>query len=231
MDAIIHKDKHNLKSTARKVWNFIWHSDSVWSWFVNIILAYVFIKFIFYPGLGLLFNTPYPLVAVVSGSMEHMKIDYDGNKPTLCGNQYFETEYFVNFEEYWKECGKWYEEHQITKEQFSGFLFKNGFNKGDIIFIYKTDPKNLKIGDVIVFQRGEEADPIIHRIVQVSQDGGKYAFSTKGDHNKEYGLIDINIPDKIVMGKGVFRVPYLGWIKIWFVDLIDYIRSLKNSSQ
>ena len=72
------------KDTAKNVWKFIWEDDSIWSWMLNIILAFVLIKFIVYPGLGLLLGTSYPVVAVVSESMEHNEpFDewWDNSKP------------------------------------------------------------------------------------------------------------------------------------------------------
>ena len=64
-------DKKKFINILKKTWHFIWEDDSVWSWIVNIILAIVLIKFIIYPGLGLVLGTSYPIVAVVSDSMEH----------------------------------------------------------------------------------------------------------------------------------------------------------------
>ena len=61
----------NFKRTWKKIWYFIWEDNSIWSWIVNIILAFVLIKFIVYPGLGLILSTSHPVVAVVSESMEH----------------------------------------------------------------------------------------------------------------------------------------------------------------
>ena len=55
----------------RKVWKFIWEDDSALSWIVNVILAFVIVKFLIYPGLGLVLHTTHPVVAVVSGSMDH----------------------------------------------------------------------------------------------------------------------------------------------------------------
>jgi len=234
------KKRVSQKGILKAGWDFIWHSNSVWSWLANIVLAFIFIKFIFYPGLGVLFNTSYPLVAVVSGSMEHAyspKFDSAGDlivedgevTYTFCKEQFKRDVRMINFrdfedyDKFWDVCGTWYDTRNITKDEFSKFLFKNGFNKGDIIFIYGSEPKNLKIGDVIVFQRGFRPDPIIHRIVDYKIVDGKYYFTTKGDHNSASGGVDLNIPENIVLGKGVFRVPYFGWIKIWFVDLIEWI--------
>jgi len=195
-------DKTKLKHILKKTWWFIWEDDSIWSWIVNIILAFVLIKFIVYPGLGLLLNTSYPIVAVVSGSMEH-----DGN-----------------FDNWWNGQEDWYLGHNITKEEFSNFNFKNGFNKGDIMILYGKKPGNIKLGEVIVFRSGRP-DPIIHRVIRKWELGGKYYFQTKGDHNvdsiKSLGLDETNINEEQLLGKAVIRIPLLGYIKIWFVELIN----------
>jgi len=62
---------HKYKKFLKKFWHFIWEEDSLASWIVNVILAFILIKFIVYPGLGFLLSTTHPVVAVVSGSMEH----------------------------------------------------------------------------------------------------------------------------------------------------------------
>ncbi|MCB9358327.1 signal peptidase I [Candidatus Woesearchaeota archaeon] len=217
-----------IKEIWKKIWHFIWHSDSVWSWLLNIVLAYFFILYIFYPGVGLIFNTSYPLVAVVSGSMEHAAVNHDGGSPFICDNSYSKTDLYLSFDEYWQMCGNWYENKGIQKEQFSEFDFKDGFNKGDIMFIYGTTPKNLKTGDIIVFIAGNRPDPIIHRIIDIDIKDGKYYYTTKGDHNQGSGLVDINISEDAVLGKAVFRVPYFGWIKVWFTDIVTWIMSARN---
>ena len=69
--------KKSAKDIWKKVWHFIWEEDSVASWVVNIILAFVLIKFIVYPGLGFALGTTHPVVAVVSPSMEHNGVGFD----------------------------------------------------------------------------------------------------------------------------------------------------------
>lgn len=196
----------------KKTWNFIWHDNSVWSWIVNVILAFVLVKFIIYPVLGLLLMTSHPIVAVVSESMEHGL--YEGK---ICGESF--EEFDKNFDNYWKVCGGWYEKEAITKEQFEKFRFKNGFNKGDIIFLKGVDYDKIRKGDVIVFRGiSENGDPIIHRVVKITEEG----VQTKGDHNSDSfsGLGEKNIKENDVIGRALFRVPYLGWIKVGAVDLI-----------
>jgi signal peptidase I len=204
------------KQTLKKVWWFIWESDSIWSWIVCIILAFVLIKFIVYPGLGFAFQTSHPIVAVVSSSMEHEEGSFDSwwNSSAVCGD---------------KQCTQadFYSELNITKEQFLDFKFKNGFNKGDIIFLYGTSVEKIKPGDVLVFRSGKP-DPIIHRVISKELRDGKYYFQTKGDNNvksiKEYWLDEYNIPEDAMIGRGLFKVPYLGWVKIGFVELINLFR-------
>lgn len=196
------KDKKKPKKTLKKIWHFIWEEDSIWSWIVNIILAFVLIKFVVYPGLGLILSTSHPIVAVVSGSMEHNNMDVD---------------------EWWSNNDEWYLEHNITKDEFLMFPIKNGFNKGDIMVLKGKKAKDIKVGDVIVFQGGK-ADPIIHRVVRKWKKEDQYYFQTKGDNNADSisgNLLDeMNISEEKVIGNASFKIPFLGYIKIWFVELL-----------
>ena len=195
-------NKKKFKKLLKKTWWFIWEDDSIWSWLVNIILAFVLIKFIVYPGLGFLLSTSYPIVAVVSGSMEH-----DGS-----------------FDNWWGVHEKWYMDNGVSREEFVEFDFKNGFNKGDIMILYGKKAVDVEVGDVMVF-RSARPDPIIHRVVEKREDEGEYYFQTKGDHNadsiKSSSLDETNISEERLLGKAVVRIPLLGYIKIWFVELIN----------
>ncbi len=180
-----------------KIWKFIWHDDSLLSWIVNVVLAFILVKFIIYPGLGFIFQTSLPVVAVVSSSMEHNS----------------------NLDQFWERQGSWYEENGITKKEFSNFPIKNGFNKGDIIFLYGSE--KLREGDIIVF-KGNSQNPIIHRIVKIKEKG----YQTKGDNNRDSydELNETNINPSNVLGKAFLRIPYLGWVKILFTDALNLFR-------
>jgi len=191
----------NWKKVLKKVWHFIWEEDSIWSWLVNIILAFVLIKYIVYPGLGFLLGTTHPIVAVVSGSMEHND----------------------NFDDWWVIHQEYYKDFNISKEEFLSFQFKNGFNKGDIMVLLGKDPEKINIGDIIVFNGGRK-DPIIHRVIKKWEENGKIYFQTKGDHNiQSMESLELRIPETQVIGQALFRVPLLGYIKIWFVDLLRLV--------
>jgi signal peptidase I len=194
----------------KKIWHFIYKDDSMASFIVNIILAFIIIKFIFYPVVGLVMGTGFPIVAVLSESMEHNLHDN-----AICGH---ELDYMQDsFDNYWSYCGSWYENINITAQEFRDYPLSDGFNKGDVIIVMSA--KNLEKGDIIIFNGGR-AQPIIHRIVKVNEN----SYQTKGDHNSNsipglYGETNIT-PDRI-LGKAVLRVPYLGWIKILFVNFLN----------
>jgi signal peptidase I len=179
-----------IKTAARNAWHFVWNGEGWLSWVVDIILAFVLIKFVVYPALGLVLVTSHPIVAVVSGSMEH-----DGS-----------------FDSWWESQKTLYDDYNITKEQFAEFSYKNGFNKGDLMILYSK--KNIKVGDVAVFNSDGKFDPIIHRVVAITEKDGKKYYFTKGDHNIGTASFEQNIPEEKVIGKAIIRVPYLGWIKI-----------------
>lgn len=197
-----------------KIWYFIWKDDSIWSWLANVIIAVVLVKFIIYPGLGFLLNTSFPVVAVVSCSMEHGATNCgdSSKKPELCSIEDVEVR---GFDDYWNYCGGWYEFNNITKEAFNGFRFKNGFNKGDIMVLYGVDMEDIKMGDVIVFGVNFRSDPIIHRVVDKNA-----VIMTKGDHNSDQNGFEKNIKKDMVLGKAVIRIPYLGWVKVVFNEFI-----------
>ena len=202
----------NFRKPAKQVWHFLWHSDSTASWIANLIVAFILIKFLVYPGLGLILGTSFPIVAVVSESMEHGL-----HNEVLCGQQF--AKFDESFDNYWNVCGYWYEDREITKNQFKQFKFKNGFDKGDVIILWRANKKNLKLGDILIYQ-GSKPQPIIHRVVKSWEENGQQFYSTKGDHNQNLIPGEDKINASRIYGKGIIRVPYLGWIKILFVDLV-----------
>jgi len=194
-----------FRQLLSKTWRFLWKEDSLASWLVNLILAFIIVKFAVYPLLGLLLGTTHPIVAVVSDSMEHQG----------------------DFNEWWRGQSDWYESYGFSKTEAKKWPVKNGFNKGDIMVLRGEKPKDILLGDVIVF-RGNSNDPIIHRVVKKDIDNGKYYFQTKGDNpltNRDSfeALGEKHIPEENVIGTAVFRIPLLGWVKIFFVEIIKKV--------
>ncbi len=79
-------------------------------------------------------------------------------------------------------------------------------------------------GDILVFW-GPRPQPIIHRVVKIWQnEDSSYHYQTKGDHNKDSfsGINgELDISEDRVIGQSLFKIPYLGWIKILFVDFLS----------
>jgi len=222
-----------IKEKIKKLWKWVWNSDSILSWIVALAVIFIIVKFVFFPLLSLIMGTSLPLAGVESSSMEHgmtktcleenLNGDFISKKYGLCGDCFSEKD-SINFNEYWTICGQWYEERNITKQGFSNFPMKDGFSKGDIMIVWgRFEPK---IGDIIIFTPepfSKAKRPIIHRIVKIENG----IIQTKGDHNKDSltrlnneNLIDeTKISQNQIIGKAIFRVPYLGWVKIGIVEL------------
>jgi len=229
-----------ITKTIKKSWKWIWNSDSIWSWIIALILIFVIIKFIFFPGLSLIQGTSLPLAGVESSSMDHSSLKYCLSDPTntqgicprysddyeICGVK-SDKQTFYNLDNYWQTCGSWYEQKSISKEEFSKFPMNNGFSKGDIIIVWgRFTPK---IGDIIIFKPNAGATrqtPIIHRIVKIENG----IIQTKGEHNPDQiklpnnlNIDETHITKDQMIGKAIFKIPYLGYIKIWASELTGRI--------
>jgi signal peptidase I len=220
------KKSSDHRSVLRKVWHFIWEDDSPLSWIVNIVLAFVLIKFIVYPGLGFLLGTTHPIVAVVSGSMEHGAPVGSSGLREVCGNVLPpDVSYNGRFDSWWQMCGDFYAGRGITRQRFLTFPYTNGFNKGDIMVLVGADAATVTAGQIIVFKPLTGGSPIIHRVVATEKEANIYYLTTKGDHNPAiFAEIGENrIGEDRLIGRTVMRIPYLGYIKIWFVDLLRLV--------
>ncbi|MEK6918030.1 MAG: signal peptidase I [Nanoarchaeota archaeon] len=197
---VIHQNK--FKNFWKKFWFIVWKDNSVKGWIISIIFLFVVVKFIFFPLLNLATGTTLPLAIVESCSMYHQ------------GNL------FSNFGNWWNRHDSKYTGLNINKTQFEDYKLKNGFNKGDILFIVGAKPEKVKIGDIIIFQT-ERKNPIIHRVVNIrfNSETSAYTFSTEGDNNNGQLEEEKLIKENQVIGKAVFKLaPYLGWVKLVFFE-------------
>lgn len=196
------KIKEFLKKSLKKFWHLLWKDDSLKGWILSLIFLFIFIKFIFFPVLSLITGASLPLAIVESCSMYHK------------GNL------FSNYDNWWQSHESKYSEFNVEKGEFDKFRFKNGLDKGDILFIIGAKPEKLKIGDIIIFN-AEQKNPVIHRIIDIKKQGEEYIFSTIGDNNNGQLSFEKEIKQEEIMGKTVFRIiPYLGWAKLIFFENI-----------
>lgn len=193
----------NLKKVKiffERFWYLLWKDNSFKGWLLSLIVIFVFIKFIFFPLLSLATGTSLPLAIVESCSMYHQ------------GNV------FSIFSNWWEKYDGKYASMGIDESEFSKFIFRRGFSKGDILFIVRARPEKIKIGDIIIFNVNQQT-PIIHRVMNITQKDGVYFFSTMGDNNNGQLSFEKEINEDRVMGKAVFRiVPYIGWAKLVFFE-------------
>jgi len=63
------------------------------------------------------------------------------------------------------------------------------------------------------------------QVIKIEIEDNKPYYTTKGDANPDSSsnLGEVNIPQEKIIGKALFKVPWLGWIKIWFSDLLNSI--------
>ena len=189
-----------MKKFLKALWHFIWEDDSILSWIANVILAFLLVKFIIYPVLGFMLGTGFPVVAVISSSMEHNGLGFDS---------------------WWDNNKNWYITEDIQKDDMRKAIFNNGFNKGDIIILVGKKPKDMERLDVMVYASDSYKYPIIHRVVQIDNADSGIEFVAKGDNNKVSDPAPVS--EKQLLGKAVLRIPMLGWIKILFTELIGGI--------
>ncbi|MCX8194168.1 MAG: signal peptidase I [Candidatus Pacearchaeota archaeon] len=187
----------------KAIWNFLWKSNSVLSWIVDIVLIFLIVKFVIFPLAGLVLGTSLPFVIIESRSMEH-----EGP-----------------FDYWFSLHGRWYIENNITAQEIKDYWpWQSGLNKGDIVVVKGSRNKDYKKGDVIIFKIKEQKTPIIHRIIKIEEKNTngtiERIFSTKGDHNDGQLPYELEIKSEQIIGKAWFRVPWLGWMKLFFVELL-----------
>jgi len=195
------KRRKNLQCTydshstpAGKLWHFLWHEDSWASFLTDALLIVLIGNFILYPGVGLLMGTEYPGVAVVSGSMDH---------------------HDQSFGAWWGEHANQYASYNLSESDFNEYSFKNGFSKGDILIVVGED--EYEVGDVIVYSTSSREYPIIHRVV----GKGLVNYETKGDANSGQLAFEEEVRPSQIHGRAVFKIPYLGWLKVKAVELFN----------
>ena len=127
-----------------------------------------------------------------------------------------------NLDDWWFKYSTQYEKFKIEKEQFEKFPLKNGLTKGDIIFVWNRSKP--KIGDIIIFNPNSELAkyPIIHRIVTETPTGTKgpngRTNSAPLNGNNQEKIDETEISDEQIIGKSIFKIPAVGWIKLVFFE-------------
>lgn len=82
------------------------------------------------------------------------------------------------------------------------------YSVGDLIYVKKTDPGTIKVGDPITFVLNESLVVATHRVVEV--DAENQHFYTKGDANEVADQSPVHYNN--VIGVPTFSIPKLGYV-------------------
>ena len=217
------KSRNPILSQVKTFWNYIWNGDSFLSWILAVLVIFILVRFIIYPLIGLLVGTSLPLVAVISGSMQHQGDFNDWwSSNALCNNDQLCTQ------------ENWYAQYNITKDTFESFVLKNGFNKGDLILLRGKKSENIVVGDILVFSSNAPY-PIIHRVINQSTiNDDEFIFETKGDANSHQisnpYLDEKKVHSSQALGVAYAKIPYLGYLKLWLVDGLSSLSQMSTTN-
>ena len=105
------------------------------------------------------------------------------------------------------------------------------FYRGDIVAVEKTNllgiqefnPKDVQVGDIVVYNAKWFNQPVIHRIIDIKEINGKTVYEIKGDNNNRsdpYYVTADQIQAKVIKwGDKPVVIPYIGTISLWLRGL------------
>ncbi|RBQ23927.1 hypothetical protein ALNOE001_05950 [Candidatus Methanobinarius endosymbioticus] len=105
------------------------------------------------------------------------------------------------------------------------------FYRGDIVVVEKNDflginefnPKNVQVGDIVVYNAKWFPNLVIHRIINETTVNGSKYFVIKGDNNNApdpYLVTPSQITQRVVkIEDQPFIIPKIGYITIWLKGL------------
>ena len=100
--------------------------------------------------------------------------------------------------------------------------------RGDLLIVKGVPAADIRNGtvedmngDIIVFNAqgvwsDPPAEPIVHRVVDKKFEDGIWQFKTKGDANL---IVDEGwVPEGNIYGIVIFKIPWIGWVKIFLTE-------------
>jgi signal peptidase len=93
---------------------------------------------------------------------------------------------------------------------------------GSVVAAKPAEASAIKVGDIITFRTGREADKVVtHRVVEVSNGSGAISFRTAGDSNANPDGSAVLAEN--VVGKVWFHVPFLGYLSSFVTTKLGFI--------
>ena len=91
---------------------------------------------------------------------------------------------------------------------------------GDVVIVEKLNKKELKkidIGTIIVFKMQNKV--VVHRVVEISKDDGKFIYKTKGDNNEEND--NWVVTESNLIGMTEHKIPLIGLPSVWLYEFVE----------
>ena len=105
------------------------------------------------------------------------------------------------------------------------------FYRGDIVMIEKSDffgihefnVSDIQVGDVVVYDAKWFNQPVIHRVINITEINGTTMYIIKGDNNDSpdpYYVTQDQIQSKVVeFGDNLVVIPKIGYLSLWLRGL------------
>lgn len=105
------------------------------------------------------------------------------------------------------------------------------FYRGDIVAIQKADffgihefnPEDVAVGDVVVYDAEWYDQPVIHRVINITEINGTTMYMIKGDNNDSpdpYYVTADQINERVItVGDSLFVIPKVGYLSLWLRGL------------
>ena len=95
--------------------------------------------------------------------------------------------------------------------------------KADLLGIQEFDPKDVQIGDIVVYDAKWFNQPVIHRIIDAKEINGSTRYEIKGDNNNRsdpYYVSPNQIQAKVMKwGDTPIVIPKIGYLSLWLRGL------------
>ena len=105
------------------------------------------------------------------------------------------------------------------------------FYRGDIVLVEKANflginefnPEDVQVGDVVVYDAAWFDQPVIHRIINITDINGTTMYVIKGDNNNRpdpYYVRADQIQERVVtLADNLFVIPKIGYLSLWLRGL------------
>jgi len=102
----------------------------------------------------------------------------------------------------------------VRPDLITGVSMEPTMKAGDIAISRDVSPREVDVGDVVRFRQDEVY--VLHRVVEVNRERGRYVFTTKGDNS----TLDDAVDESQLEGRVVACVPKVGWPMLFVKKLL-----------